>query len=106
MKLTNKRLQSDGAAHDVGIECVGYGAAELLAEGVGVKFLNIHYGSEILAREPALAFATVGFADVAGVATRSIAPCAIIDEKAVGIKCLFEGYVDELAVCGHGYADC
>ena len=80
MKLTNKRLQSDGAAHDVGIEGVGDCAAELLTEGVGVELLNVHHGSEILAREPALALSAIGFSYVAGVSSRSIAPRAIVNE--------------------------
>ena len=80
MKLTNKRLQSDGAAHDVGIEGVGDCAAELLTEGVGVELLNVHHGGEVFAREPTLAFTTIGSANVAGVASRSIAPCAIVNE--------------------------
>ena len=91
------------ASHDVGVEGVGYGAAELLAEGVCIELLNVHHGSKILAREPALA--TVGFAYVAGISLRSIAPRAIIDEKAVGVKCLFESNVYELAVGSHGNAD-
>lgn len=36
-------LYHHSAAHDVGVEGVGYGAAELLAERVGVKFLNINH---------------------------------------------------------------
>lgn len=69
-KINKKKSELNlcyGAAHDVGIEGVGYGAAELLAERVCVKFLNVHYRCEILAREPALALAAIGFADVAGV---------------------------------------
>lgn len=105
MKLTNKRLQSDGAAHDVGIEGVGDCAAELLTEGVGVELLNVHHGGEVFAREPTLAFTTIGSANVAGVASRSIAPRAIIDEQTVGIKCLFKSNVDEFAVGSQRHTD-
>lgn len=49
-----------GAAHNVGVECIGNGTAELLAERVCVKFLNVHHGSKILAREPALALSAIG----------------------------------------------
>ena len=79
-KRTKRHSKSDASAHNVGIEGVGYGSAELLAEGVCVKFLNVHHGSEILAREPTLAVAAIGFADVSGVSSRSIAPRAIVNE--------------------------
>ena len=98
-------LYSNGAAHNVGIEGVGYGTAELLTERVCVKFLNIHYRCEILAREPAFTLATVGFANVAGVASRSIAPCAIVDEQTVGVERLRKRYVDELAVGSQRHTD-
>lgn len=45
-KINKKKSELNlcyGAAHDVGIEGVGYGAAELLAERVCVKFLNVHH---------------------------------------------------------------
>lgn len=96
-----RHSESDGAAHNVRIEGVGYGTAELLAEGVCIELLNVHHGSKILPREPALALATVGVADVAGVASRSIAPRAVVNEQTVGVKCLFESNVDELAVGSH-----
>ena len=97
-KRTKRHSKSDASAHNVGIEGVGYGTAELLAEGVCIELLNIHHRGEILAREPTLAFATVGAANVAGVSSRSIAPCAIINEKTVGVERLRERYVDEFAV--------
>ena len=58
--------------HNVEIEGVGNGAAELLAEGDGVELLNVHYGSKILAGEPALAEAAIGFSYVAGVYSRIV----------------------------------
>lgn len=47
------------------------GTAELLAEGVGLELLNVHYGSKILAGEPTLAVA-IGFSYVAGVYSRIV----------------------------------
>ena len=70
-----------GSAHYVGIEGVGYGTTELLAEVVCIKLLKVYYGSIILAREPTLALASIGFADVTGVATRSILQCAVKDRR-------------------------
>ncbi len=81
-----RHSESDGATHNVWIESVGDGSAELLADIVGEKFLNVHDGGEILAREPAFTLATVGTANVAGVTSRSVAPCAIVNEQAVSIK--------------------
>ena len=98
-------LQSDCATHNIGVEGVGDGAAELQAEGVCIELLNVHHRSVILAREPALALSGIGPANIPGVTSRSITASAIIDEQTVGVKCLFESNVDELAVGGHGYAD-
>lgn len=67
-------LKSDCAAHDVGVEGVGYGPAELLTERVCIELLNVHHGGKILAREPALAEAAIGFADVAGVSRGVLRP--------------------------------
>lgn len=82
-RRAKRHSESDCAAHNVGIEGVEYGSAELLAERVCVELLNVLHGSKILAGEPALALATVGFADVAGVSSRSIASGAIIHENTV-----------------------
>ena len=76
-----------------------------MTERVCIKLLNVHYRCEILAREPTLAFATVGFANVAGVTSRSIAASAIVDEQTVGVKCLFKRDVYKFAVGCHRYAD-
>ena len=49
-KINKKKSELNlcyGAAHDVGIEGVGYGAAELLAERVSIKFLNVHHRGEV-----------------------------------------------------------
>ena len=104
-KRTKRHSKSDASAHNVGIEGVGYGMAELLTEGVCIELLNVHYRGEILAREPTFAFAAVGFANVAGVASRSIAPCAIVNEQTVGVERLRERYVDELAVGSKRHTD-
>lgn len=45
-------LQSDCATHNIGVEGVGDGAAELPAEGVCVKLLNVHHRGEVFAGEP------------------------------------------------------
>ena len=55
MLLSGVFLYCYATAHDVEIEGVGYGTAELLTEGVCVELLNVHHRSVILAREPALA---------------------------------------------------
>ena len=81
-----RHSESDGAAHDVGIEGVGDCPAELLAERVSIEFLNVHHRGEVFAREPALALAAIAFSDVAGIPSRSIAACAVIDKQAVGVE--------------------
>lgn len=98
-------LQRDGFAHDVGVEGVGDGTAELLAEAVGVELLYVHHGGIILAGEPAFALAVVGVAEVAGVAPGRVASRAVVHEQAVGVEGLREGDVDKFAVGGHGDAD-
>ena len=104
-RRAKRHSKSDGTAHNVGIEGVGYGTAELLTERVCVELLNVHHRCEILAREPTLAFATIGPANVAGISTRSVAPCAIVNEQTVGVERLRERYVDELAVGSQRHSD-
>lgn len=75
------------------MEGVVYGAAELLAEGVGVELLNVHYGSKILAGEPALAEAAIGFSYVAGVYSRIVLqPFTVAD---LGVEALadFQSFI-------------
>lgn len=100
-----RHSESNGTTHNVGIEGVGDCSAEFLAERVGVKFLNVHHRGEVFAREPALALAAIGFADVAGVSSRRISPRAIVDEQTVGVERLRERYVDEFAVGSQRHTD-
>ena len=100
-RRAKRHSKSDCAAHNIGIESIRNCTAELLAEGVCIELLNVHHGSKILAREPALALSGIGPANIPGVTSRSIAPSAIIDEQTVGVKCLFESDIDELAVGSH-----
>lgn len=81
-----RHSESDGTAHNVGIEGVGDCPTKFLSEAVGIKFLNVHHRGEVFAREPTLAFAAIGAANVTGVASRSIAAGAVVDEQTVGVE--------------------
>lgn len=98
-------LYSNGAAHNVRGESVGYGTAELLTERICVKFLNVHYRCEILAREPAFTLAFILAANIPGIAARRVRACAIVDEQTVGVERLRKRYVDELAVGSQRHTD-
>ncbi len=83
---SKRHSKSDGAAHYVGVECVGYGTAKFFAEAVSIKLLYVHHRGKVFAREPPAAFTLIVAANVTGVASRSIAAGAVVDEQTVGVE--------------------
>lgn len=69
------------------------GTAELLAEGVGVELLNVHYGSKILAGEPTLAVSAIGFSYVAGVYSRIVLQPFTVADLGVEAQADFQSFI-------------
>ena len=93
------------ATHRVGIQRIGNGVAELSAEVVGIKFLNVHHRSEVFSGEPPTAFAAVDetVAQVARIAARRIRASAVVHENAVSVERLGERDLRKLAVGSHAH---